>query len=170
MSVSANNIPMSDPVPSGDASTASAATAGAAGWQSNAHSREVYDEADLLYSSDTRGESPFFPRIGGKVFRTLEIPSTLPTFDELMGRPEYPDDRIVAHYLSLLRADRLNVLTTHAELEGMGRRELFRELLAACRAQGVEFVGSKPREFQRHVAVEVEKWAHVVRASGARVD
>ena len=117
-----------------------AATAGAAGWQSNANSREAYDEAELLYSSDTRGESPFFPRIGGKVFRTLEIPSTLPTFDELMGRPEYPDDRIVAHYLSLLRADRLNVLTTHAELEGMGRRELFRELLAACRAQGVEFV------------------------------
>ena len=34
----------------------------------------------------------------------------------------------------------MNVLTTHAELEGMGRRELFRELLAACRAQGVEFV------------------------------
>jgi undecaprenyl phosphate-alpha-L-ara4FN deformylase len=117
-----------------------AATAGAAGWQSNAHSRDVYDEAGLLYSSDTRGETPFFPRIGGTTFRTLEIPSTLPTFDELMGRPEYPDDRIVPHYLSLLRDDRLNVLTTHAELEGMGRRELFRQLLAACRERGVEFV------------------------------
>lgn len=117
-----------------------AATAGAAGWQSNAHSREVYDEAGLLYSSDTRGAAPFFPRIDGRVFRTLEIPSTLPTFDELMGRPEFPDDRIVAHYLSLLRPDRLNVLTTHAELEGMGRRELFRQLLAACRTRGVEFV------------------------------
>jgi peptidoglycan/xylan/chitin deacetylase (PgdA/CDA1 family) len=117
-----------------------ASTAGAAGWQSNALSREVYDEANLLYASDTRGGAPFFPRINGKVFRTLEIPSTLPTFDELMGRPEYPDEKIVPHYLSLLRDDAVNVLTIHAEIEGMGRRELFRALLAACRARGVEFI------------------------------
>ena len=115
-------------------------TAGAAGWQSNACSREVYDRAGLQYASDTRGRAPFFPRIDGRVFRTLEIPSTLPTFDELMGRPEFPDDRIVRHYLSLLREDRVNVFTLHAEIEGMGRRTLFRELLAACRKQGVQFV------------------------------
>jgi peptidoglycan/xylan/chitin deacetylase (PgdA/CDA1 family) len=115
-------------------------TAGAAGWQSNARSREVYDEAGLLYSSDTRGAAPFFPRVDGKVFRTLEIPSTLPTFDELMGRPEYPDGKIVAHYLSLLRTDRPNVFTLHAEIEGMGRRALFRDLLAAFHQAGVQFI------------------------------
>jgi peptidoglycan/xylan/chitin deacetylase (PgdA/CDA1 family) len=115
-------------------------TAGAAGWQSNARSRAVYDEANMLYASDTRGALPFFPRVDGHVFRTLEIPSTLPTFDELMGRPEYPDEKIAGHYLSLLREDRVNVLTIHAEIEGMGRRALFRELLAACRQHGVEFI------------------------------
>jgi undecaprenyl phosphate-alpha-L-ara4FN deformylase len=117
-----------------------ARTAGAAGWQSNARSREVYDEAGLLYSSDTRGTHPFFPRMGGRVYRTLEIPSTLPTLDELMGRPGFPDSAIPGHLLSLLRADRLNVFTLHAEIEGMGRRPLFREFLAACRASGAEFV------------------------------
>jgi peptidoglycan/xylan/chitin deacetylase (PgdA/CDA1 family) len=117
-----------------------ARTAGAAGWQSNALSREVYDEAGLLYSSDTRGAHPFFPRIGGTVFRTLEIPSTLPTLDELMGRPGFPDSAIAGHLFSLLRADRLNVFTLHAEIEGMGRRAIFRELLGACRDSGVEFV------------------------------
>ena len=117
-----------------------ARTAGAAGWQSSSNSREVYDEAGLLYSSDTRGAHPFFPRIGGTVFRTLEIPSTLPTLDELMGRPEYPDSAIAGHLVSLLRADRLNVFTLHAEIEGMGRRAIFRELLVACRKSGVEFV------------------------------
>jgi peptidoglycan/xylan/chitin deacetylase (PgdA/CDA1 family) len=114
--------------------------AGAAGWQSNERSREVYDEAGLLYSSDTRGERPFFPRINGRVFRTLELPSTLPTFDELLGRREYPDEAIVPHYLSHLRPDRPNVLTLHAEIEGMGKRDLFRALLAALREAGVEFI------------------------------
>jgi len=115
-------------------------TAGAAGWQSNALSREVYDEAGLAYSSDTRGTRPFFPQIGGRVFRTLEIPSTLPTLDELMGRPGHPDSAIAGHLVSLLRTDRLNVFTLHAEIEGMGRRAVFREFLERCRASGVEFV------------------------------
>ena len=117
-----------------------AGTAGAAGWQSNARSREVYDRAGLLYASDTRGSAPFLPRVDGRVFATVEIPSTLPTFDELMGRPEFPDDKIVDHYLSLLREDRVNVFTLHAEIEGMGRRALFRDLLAAFRRRRVEFI------------------------------
>ncbi len=117
-----------------------ARTAGAAGWQSNARSRQVYDEAALLYASDVRGHSPFFPRVDGRVFDTLEIPSTLPTFDELIGRPEYPEDKIVSHYLHLLRADVPNVLTIHAEIEGMGHRVLFRELLDACKKVGVQFI------------------------------
>jgi peptidoglycan/xylan/chitin deacetylase (PgdA/CDA1 family) len=117
-----------------------AQTAGAPGWQSNARSRQVYDEADLLYSSDVRGFTPFFPRIGDQIFKTLEIPSTLPTFDELLGRPEYPEEKIVPHYMSLLRADRPNVFTLHAEIEGMGKRPLFRALLAACYNAGVEFI------------------------------
>lgn len=117
-----------------------AQTAGAAGWQSNDRSREVYDEAGLLYASDTRNGPPFFPRLGGRVFQTLEIPSTLPTFDELLGRPSYPDDRIVPHYLSLLDADRPNVLTIHAEIEGIGKRALFRALLRACADRGVQFI------------------------------
>lgn len=115
-------------------------TAGAAGWQSNARSRQVYDEANLLYSSDVRGAFPFFPRIDGQVFKSLEIPSTLPTFDELLGRPEYAAEKIIPHYLSLLREDRPNVFTIHAEIEGMGHRPLFQALLAACQERGVQFI------------------------------
>jgi peptidoglycan/xylan/chitin deacetylase (PgdA/CDA1 family) len=119
---------------------APALTAGAPGWQTCPNARQVYDEANLLYSSDTRGRAPFFPRIDGRIFSTLEIPTTLPTLDELLGRPEYPDEKIVAHYLSLLRADALNVFTLHAEIEGMMKLPLFRALLEALRAHGVQFI------------------------------
>ena len=117
-----------------------AVTAGAAGWQSNGFSREAYDDAGLRYASDTRGITPYFPRIDGRVYRTLEIPTTLPTLDELMGRLEFPDDAIVAYLSTRLRPDRVNVFTLHAEIEGMGRRALFRALLASWRKRGVEFV------------------------------
>ena len=117
-----------------------AVAAGAAGWQSNGFSREAYDEAGLRYASDTRGTTPYFPRLEGRVYRTLEIPTTLPTLDELMGRPEFPEDAIIAHLTATLRPDRINVFTLHAEIEGMGRRALFCALLAAWRKRGVEFV------------------------------
>ncbi len=114
--------------------------AGAAGWQANASSKQVYDEAGLLYASDTRGTSAYYPRIGGQTFRTLEIPTTLPTLDELLGRAEYPEAEIAAHLLGLMRDDRPNVFTLHAEIEGMGKRGIFREFLAGCVDHGTDFV------------------------------
>ncbi len=119
---------------------AEAMCAAAPGWQASASSRDAYDRAGLLYASDSRGEGPFFPHIGGRTFSVLEIPTTLPTLDELMGRSEYPDHHIVPHLLSRLRSDRLNVFTLHAEIEGMKKRPIFAEFLAGLRANGVEVV------------------------------
>lgn len=117
-----------------------ARTAGAPGWQANGFSRRVYDEAALLYASDTRGHSAYFPEADGYRSRTLEIPSTLPTFDELLGRTEHPLHLIIDHYLRLLRTDAPNVFTLHAEIEGMAHARLFRQLLAAWTDWGVRFV------------------------------
>lgn len=117
-----------------------AKTAGAAGWQANSFSLAAYDDAHLLYASDARGTHPFFPRANGTMFKTLQVPTTLPTLDELLGRPEYPEDRIVAHYLSLLLSDKLNVLTIHAELEGMKKIALFRAFLEQISAGSVKIV------------------------------
>jgi undecaprenyl phosphate-alpha-L-ara4FN deformylase len=116
--------------------------AGAPGWQANAHSLRVYDEHALLYGSDTRGPHPFFPRVQGEVFQTLQIPTTLPTLDELLGRPEYPTEKIVGHYLELL-ADApdgyVHVHTIHAELEGQRYLDLFEKFLREAKAAGVPF-------------------------------
>jgi undecaprenyl phosphate-alpha-L-ara4FN deformylase len=113
-----------------------ARTMGAAGWQADAKSLAVYDAAGFDYASDARGRAPFFPR-AGRVFSTLQIPTTLPTLDELLGRPEYPFDGLVDTYRRQLRSDALNVLTIHAELEGMVYRKWFEALLDAIRRDGV---------------------------------
>ena len=117
-----------------------ARTAGAAGWQANTLSLGVEDESGLLYASDCRGTHPFFPRSDGKTFKTLQIPTTLPTLDELLGRPEYPEDRLVELYLSLLKPGIPNVLTIHAELEGMKHLSLFRRFLEQARSRGIRFI------------------------------
>jgi len=95
-----------------------ALAAGAAGWQANNNSLQAYDEAGFLYGSDCRGRTPFFPKSNTQTFRTLQIPTTLPTLDELLGRPEYPLEGLVDHYTSLLQPNILNVLTIHTELGG----------------------------------------------------
>jgi len=117
-----------------------ARTAGSAGWQANGFSLGAYDDAGLLYGSDSRGTHPFFPRVDGRVFKTIQMPTTLPTLDELLGRPEYPVDRMAEHYVSLLRPDALNVLTIHAELEGMRHQLLLRTLLELITSRSVQVV------------------------------
>ncbi|MDD5261209.1 MAG: polysaccharide deacetylase family protein [Methylacidiphilales bacterium] len=116
-----------------------ARSAAAPGWQCSPGSLAVYDEAGLLYASDARGRQPFLPSMQGQTFRTLQIPTTLPTLDELLGRPEFPPERIVPHYLKLLKAGGDSVLTIHAELEGLAYLELFGELLKGAAGQGIEF-------------------------------
>lgn len=118
----------------------SAKTAGSAGWQANALSLAAYDDAGLLYGSDTRGAYPFFPRVGETTFKTLQIPTTLPTLDELLGRPEYPLDTLSDFYLNQLKADSPNILTIHAELEGMKHLDWFISFLRKAQSQDITFV------------------------------
>ena len=117
--------------------------AGTPGWQVTAHSLRVYDELGLLYGSDTRGPHPFFPRWRDEPFTTLQIPTTLPTLDELLGRPEHPVERIVPRYLELIKEapdDYVHVLTIHSELEGRRYLGLFQKLVTEAKAAGVKFV------------------------------
>lgn len=116
-----------------------AITAASPGWQANEKTLEVYDQANLIYASDCRGTSAFFPKIGNKTYRTLQIPTTLPTLDELIGQSRFPIENLIDHYLSLLTPDALNVLTIHAELEGMKYHEWFRLFLTTLKKQDIQF-------------------------------
>lgn len=116
---------------------------GAPGWQCNAHALQVYDDAKLLWASDSRSDraqpTAFFPKWGEHVFKTLHLSTTLPTLDELMGRPEFPLETINGHYLGLLKSGGPHIHTIHAELEGQHYAGLFEDLLNRAKTQGIEF-------------------------------
>jgi undecaprenyl phosphate-alpha-L-ara4FN deformylase len=113
----------------------------APGWRTNASAMKVLDGMELAYRSDTRGRSPYRCAVGEKVFATMEIPTTLPTLDEIMGKPNLRDTAaVVQFYLDRLSNEALNVHTIHAETEGMGQLESFTALIRALRERGARFV------------------------------
>jgi undecaprenyl phosphate-alpha-L-ara4FN deformylase len=111
----------------------------AAGWQINAHALELEREYGLRYASDTRGGPAFFPLLNGSVSTCPQLPTTLPTFDELLGRDGIDESTIAAAVfdLSAAAADpTLQVFTLHAELEGMLLLDAFESLLLKWRSAG----------------------------------
>ena len=114
-----------------------ARTWGAAGWQMNRHAA-WFEERHFPYASDTRGSGPFRPLWNGVAIGCPQLPTTLPTLDELIGL----HDDVVAHLLSLT-GDRDHVFTAHAELEGGKLLPQFEALLAGWKAQGYELVSTE---------------------------
>jgi peptidoglycan/xylan/chitin deacetylase (PgdA/CDA1 family) len=113
---------------------------GAAGWQMNAHAYREEAELGFRYASDSRGRSPYQPVIDGRPVGCVQLPTTLPTFDELIGRDDLPEPTPVATLSAATErgADAGHVFTLHAEIEGGLLRAEFDELLSTWRAQGYE--------------------------------
>jgi undecaprenyl phosphate-alpha-L-ara4FN deformylase len=112
----------------------------AAGWQINAQVLELEQEFGLDYASDSRGSGPFWPTMAGVQGRCLQLPTTLPTFDELIGVDGMDAQAAAEHILQRSRtgASDTHVFTLHAELEGQKLFPQFEYLLERWRAAGVE--------------------------------
>ncbi len=95
-------------------------------------------ELGLRYGSDCRGESLFRPLVAGRLSPVPQVPVTLPTYDEVSGRNGIGDHNYNRFLLSRLREGRLNVLTVHAEVEGMKKLGLFAAFLSALGPAGWE--------------------------------
>jgi undecaprenyl phosphate-alpha-L-ara4FN deformylase len=115
----------------------------AAGWQINEHGLELEREHGLRYASDTRGGPPFFPVLPQGVSSCPQLPTTLPTFDEMLGLDGIDDStiadslfRLSADAARLEPSDNLQVFTLHAELEGMLLLHAFESLLRKWRESG----------------------------------
>lgn len=115
---------------------------GAAGWQMNVHALRLEQRMGLEYASDTRGTHPFVPIWNGEIIACPQLPTTLPTLDELIGVDGITVDTVADHLLKLT-ANPLptgHVYTLHAELEGMKLSGVFDQLLRGWKAQGYELV------------------------------
>lgn len=114
---------------------------GAPGWQATEESLAIQDEFDFGWASDTRVGPPFFPLLaGGAAARTLQVPTTLPTSDELLAAGAARSDGLADWYDRRLRADTLNVVGLHAEAEGLQLAAWLEHWLPRLKERGVEVV------------------------------
>jgi peptidoglycan/xylan/chitin deacetylase (PgdA/CDA1 family) len=130
-------------------------THGAAGWQMNNAAFAEHDAAGYAYASDGRcvlnedgtlsdpADGPHRLADGATVLRHIQLPTTLPTLDELLGREIdgtiVTTANIAAFLLKLTEgATRDHVYTLHAELEGQKLAPIFEQLLAGWQAQGYQ--------------------------------
>jgi len=123
---------------------------GAAGWQLNEHVPALQQQLGFEVASDTRGTQPFLPSGGG----VLQLPTTLATLDELVGRDgANADDAVRALFARSQQHDPPDhVFTLHAELEGGAYLPQFETLIRAWHAAGFEFrtLGEAAGMLDRH--------------------
>ena len=135
-----------------------ARTHGAAGWQMSNHSLRLTQEMGFDYCSDGRamlpGATPHFPVVNAEIIDCPQLPTTLPTLDELIGLDACTEsnvhDKLLATTqmtpaaISAARAPMCaHVFTLHAELEGMRLLPAFEKLLSGWNAQGYELVATE---------------------------
>ena len=108
----------------------------------NPHAIRLTQRLGFDYCTDMRGTQPFVPVVRAEVTRCPQIPTTLPTLDELIGLDGLTPDNVHEHVLQLSQtapSEHGHVYTLHAELEGMKLLAVFERLLAGWRERGDNF-------------------------------
>jgi len=116
-----------------------ALTHGAPGWRMNRYAYRYSQRLGFRHCSDTRGSGPFIPVVRGEVVACPQLPTTLPTLDELMAEGV---DKAVQRLLaaSAEQAPAGHVYTARAEVDGTVHATALGKLLAGWRALGLQVV------------------------------
>jgi len=131
----------------------------AAGWQTNRYGLRHTQHLGFAYSSDTRGTHPYLPTWDAEIIACPQLPTTLPTLDELIGRDGVTVENVAQNLLAMTHEPSAtgHVFTLRAELEGGLWLPIFEELVKGWQAQGHELVslnqylqGFKVAELPRH--------------------
>ena len=153
------------------------ATYGAAGWQMNEAAFEQLDQWGIQYSSDGRAEPNLMPYRfalpSGKA-KHVQYPTTLPTFDELIGIDDADEFGAVKQLLQITQSNPNDqVFTLHAELEGQKLLPAFEQLLAGWLNQGHDLVTmgdlhqswAATKQLDK-IAVQPVSWGEIPNRSG----
>lgn len=109
---------------------------GAPGWVMNRHALRLTQRLGFSHCADSRGSAPFRPVADGELIDCLQLPTTLPTLDELLD-DGYTLDAVPERLLALATlSDMDQVFTLSAEREGMDLAPVLDRLLAGWRGQG----------------------------------
>ena len=114
----------------------------AAGWQLNRHALRLMQHFGFNYTSDTRGKFPYIPTWNAEIVACPQLPTTLPTLDELINRNGITLENVAEHILSLTKTPPPggHVFTLSAEFEGGKWLPVFEQLLEGWKAQGYDVV------------------------------
>ena len=119
-------------------------THGAAGWQMNEFALQQIDDWQLNYASDGRAVpnlAPYRIALPSGPSKHVQYPTTLPTFDELIGIDGADEFGAVNKILEITNSNPNDqVFTLHAELEGQKLLPAFEKLLMGWLNQGHDLV------------------------------
>ncbi len=107
-------------------------------WRVTPEALQALEQFPFQFESDCRGHSLFRPVVDGRRLSHVQVPTTLPTYDELIGL-KCTTETYNAYLLDMIRPDRLNVLTIHAEAEGISCLTLFQDFLDRAGQRDIVF-------------------------------
>jgi peptidoglycan/xylan/chitin deacetylase (PgdA/CDA1 family) len=110
----------------------------APGWVVSDEHLLAQEAFGLDYASDGRGEVPFVPVVREKELATIQLPTTLPTVDELLGVNGTTRATVNDAVLAAVRGDRDEVYVLHTEVEGRVLAGSFEALITRFRERGLE--------------------------------
>lgn len=121
----------------------------ACGWQMNRHAFRMTQRLGFDYCSDTRGFRPYVPVLAAEIVACPQIPTTLPTFDELLSDPAASLDDLDQRMLNAMDAPAPegHVLALDADFEGLALLGVLERLLV-----GLVERGRRPMSLAQYVA------------------
>ena len=115
------------------------ACSAAPAWKCNDFVLLEKDKFSFNYNSDCRGTSIFLPLVEGRQLSQPQIPVTLPTYDEVIRHNGVSNSNYNDYMLSLIKREALNVLTVHAEVEGISNLEMFERFIKMAQSRKATF-------------------------------